>query len=223
MTDRTTDHQTGDRGAADPAADGRRIVEEGYDRVAESYLASKREIPPALLTLLERTVADTPREGRVVDLGCGAGVPITAWLADRARVTGVDISARQLELARANVPRAGLIKADMAEVDFPPDSIAAVVASYSIIHLPRDLHPPLLGRIARWLVPGGRFLATWPRTAWEGAEEDWMEWGASMWWSHHDEATNRGMLREVGFELEHAELIADGDETWLWVLARKPS
>ena len=34
----------------------------------------------------------------MLDLGCGAGVPATRWLADRSfTVTGMDVSARQLE------------------------------------------------------------------------------------------------------------------------------
>ena len=74
-----------------------------------------------------------------------------------------------------------------------------MVAFYSIIHVPREEHPTLLGRIYGWLKPGGVFLATWPFTAWEGEEENWEGWGAPMWWSHYGADENVDMLREAGF------------------------
>jgi SAM-dependent methyltransferase len=164
-------------------------------------------------------------DAAVLDLGCGAGVPVTRWLARRFAVTGVDVSARQLELARRHIPRANLFKADMPDLSFEAESFDAVVAFHSIIHVPRAKHPALLGEIRRWLRPGGAFFATWALGAWEGEEEDWEGWGAPMLWSHHDGETSLMLLRDAGFAVERAEARttsgARGDESWLWVLARK--
>lgn len=201
--------------------DGRRIVEAGYDRIAEHYLAGKGPLEPETLALLERTVRGLPPDAAVLDLGCGAGVPVTRWLAERFAVTGVDLSARQLELARHNVPGATFVQADMAGLTFPRGTFAAIVSFYAIIHLPRDAQPELLRRIHDWLAPGGAFLANWAVTAWEGEERDWLGWGAAMWWSHHDGATNLRLLREAGFAIEAAEARASDGERWLWVIARK--
>jgi hypothetical protein len=44
-----------------------------------------------------------------------------------------------------------------------------------------------------------------------------------MWWSHHDAATNLALLREAGFTVVSAEERTSGEETWLGVLAQKPS
>ena len=165
----------------------------------------------------------------MLDLGCGAGVPVTRWLAERGfAVTGLDVSARQLELARRNVPAATFIKADMTELAFAPETFDAVAAFHSIIHVPRTEHPALLGRIHRWLKPGGVFLATMTVTDYEGREDDWEGWGAPMVWSHYDGEANVAMLRGAGFELRHAEPrtgkgTGDENETWLWVLASKSS
>ena len=204
----------------DPAP--KQLVEAGYDRIAEHYLAGKGPPDPALLELLEALARDLPDGAPVLDLGCGAGVPVTQWLARRFAATGVDLSARQLELARRHVPGATFRQADMTAVDFPPASFGAVAACYSIIHVPREEHPALAGRIARWLRPGGRFLANWAIAAWEGEERDWLGWGAPMWWSHHDADTNLALLRRAGFTIERAEKLALSGETWLWVLARRP-
>lgn len=191
----------------------------GYDRMAAQYLNAKKKDDPVTLTALEEMARGLPPGGAVLDLGCGAGVPVTQWLARRFSVTGVDISTRQLELARELAPQAAFIHASMTTVEFAPESFAAVVAFYSIIHVPRAEQPALLRRIHGWLKRGGAFLATWAIHDWEGEEENWEGWGAAMWWSHYDAQTNRRMLREAGFHLHSAETRSSDGETWLWVLA----
>ncbi|MDQ3864912.1 MAG: class I SAM-dependent methyltransferase [Actinomycetota bacterium] len=203
----------------------RRTVESGYDRMAEQYLATRDPYDPLALTALE-DLASLPTGAVMLDLGCGAGVPVTRWLADRGfAVTGVDVSARQLELARTNVPDGTFLKADMTELAFAPESFDAVVAFHSIIHVPRAEHPALLADIHRWLKPEGLFLATMTVTDYEGRDENWGGWGAPMVWSHYDGEANVAMLREAGFEIHYAEprtgLGTRNAETWLWVLARK--
>lgn len=195
-------------------------VETGYDRVANHYLAAKDADDPVTLAALGDLARCLADGAHVLDLGCGAGVPVTQWLARRFEVTGVDVSARQLELARKHVPEARFIKAEMTALAFPEASFDAIVAFYSIIHVPRAKQPALVSRIHSWLKPGGTFLATWAVQEWEGRESDWQGWGAPMWWSHYDAETNLAMLRDAAFAIASAELRTNHDETWLWVLAR---
>lgn len=42
-----------------------------------------------------------------------------------------------------------------------------------------------------------------------------------MWWSHYGATENLALLRAAGFAIEVAEERSEGDEIWLWVLARK--
>jgi len=196
--------------------------------MAEQYLATKDLEDLLALAALEDLASLLPSGAAVLDLGCGAGVPVTRWLADRSfAVTGVDVSARQLDLARKNVPAGTFLKADMTELTFAPESFDAAVAFHSIIHVPRAEHLALLESIHRWLRPEGVFLATMSVSENEGREEDWEGWGAPMVWSHYDGEANVAMLRGVGFEIQYAEPKTGpgtGDaETWLWVLARKRS
>src|SRR5688572_11157600 len=201
----------------------KKLVESGYNHIAEPYLASKDPKDEVLLSELEGLAEILPEEARVLELGCGAGVPATQWLVSRRfRVTAVDVSARQLELARLCVRNVTLVKADMLELRLPPESFDAVVSFYAIIHVPREEQRTLVGRIYSWLTPGGAFLANWATSEWEGTEENWEGWGAPMWWSHFDADANLGMLRDVGFKIERAEVRETGGERWLWALALKP-
>ncbi len=199
----------------------KRLVEAGYDHMAEQYLAGKKTDDPVTLAALEEMARGLPDGATVLDLGCGAGVPVTRWLAGRFAVTGVDISARQLELAREQVPGATFLKADMAALDFPPATFDAVVSFYAIIHVPRGEQARLVARIHRWLKPGGAFLALWAVGEWEGTEADWEGWGAPMWWSHYGQEANLAMLQAAGFAITSAEARTHEDERWLWVLARR--
>ena len=201
------------------------LVERGYDRVAERYLATKGD-DPTTIAALEDLAGRLPPGAAVLDLGCGAGVPATRYLSGRFAVTGVDVSARQLELARRHAPTATFVKADMVAVDFAPGAFDAVVALHSIIHVPREKHAALLRRTSAWLKPEGLLLAALSLTDFEGEDDDWEGWGAPMRWSHYDRETNERMLGEAGFEILRSEALSGGgtghlEETWLWVLARK--
>ena len=205
----------------------RELVETGYDRVAERYLATKDPRDPLALSALEDLSRYLQAGAPILDLGCGAGVPATLWLAERGfDTTGVDLSEKQLDLARKLVPEATFLKADMTELNFGPGTFVAVVAFHSIIHVPREEHPALLENIRRWLTPEGLFLATLTMTGFDGEDRDWEGWGAPMRWSHYDAQTNKGMLRDPGFDIVYAEPrtgggTGDDAETWLWVLARR--
>jgi SAM-dependent methyltransferase len=206
--------------------DPKRIVAAGYDVVAKRYLdwSGKRPSGPRL-RWLSKALELIPPGSDVLELGCGAGIPMTAALADGRRVTGVDISATQIELARRNVPAATFLQADMTTLDFPAASFGGVVAFYSLTHVPRDEHGPLLERIAQWLRPGGLFVASMgvdddPG----GVEQDWL--GVDMYFSHFGARKNRRLVERAGFQIESAEIDAEPedrhDARFLWIVARAP-
>lgn len=200
-------------------------MEAGYDRVADRHLAWLGEIRgDPRLRYLDQLVARLPERARVLDLGCGAGVPCTARLAERAEVVGVDVSARQLELARRLVPGARFVKADMAEVGFPPASFDAVTAFYSIAHVPREHHAELFRRVAGWLRPGGHLLASLGCGAGDGVMADWL--GVPMYFSSHDAPTNHRLLTDAGLTVLVDDVVTmdepEGPATFQWVVAAKP-
>ena len=116
-------------------------------------------------------------------------MPTAQRLATNFRVTGIDVSTAQIEAARVAVPAARFLVADMLEVDFPPASLDAAIALYSLIHVPNAALPGLLARIHDWLVPGGRFLAVLGTVAGEGIEADWL--GVPMFFAGQPPAANR--------------------------------
>jgi cyclopropane fatty-acyl-phospholipid synthase-like methyltransferase len=202
------------------------IVAAGYDAMTARYLDwSSRTVDPARARMLDEFQSRLPAGACVLDLGCGAGIPSTRALAARYQVTGVDLSVGQIEAARLNVPDASFLVADMASVEFSPESFDGVTAFYAMSHLPREGHAKMFERIREWLRPGGLLLVTLgtqDSPDWVG---EWLE--VPMFFSSYDAAENRRLVAAAGFEL----LIADEIETvepegkvpFLWVLARRPT
>ena len=206
--------------------DPKRLVAAGYDAMAERYLAWS-DLRPSEARRRYLALADEliPAGADVLDLGCGAGIPMTATLAVGRSVTGVDISSAQIALARANVPSAWFIQADLTTLAFPSRSFDAVVAFYSLTHVPRVEHAALFGRIRSWLRPGGLFLGSLGvEDSPDEIEADWL--GVDMFFSHFSARVNRRLVTEAGLLLERADVVSEPedrhDARFLWVVARAP-
>jgi len=158
---------------------------------------------------------------RVLELGCGSGSPETRRLAQRFALTGMDISRRQVERARAAVPEAQFVCADFTELDLPARSYDAVAAFYVFNHVPRDLLAALLVNIHGWLVPGGWLLTAFGVTDMEGWTGEWL--GAQTFFSSFPPEVNSGLVREAGFAIDRDELVEfeepEGPVRFQWVLA----
>ncbi len=200
-------------------------VAEGYDRVADVYLHWRERTPKQRITrYLDRVTELLPNGARVLDLGCGGGV-YSGYLAGRFDVIGVDISVGQVALARRLVPGAAFLLGDMSSLAFRPGTFDAIIAVYSIIHVPREEHEPLLQRLFELLQPGGRLLAVLGRDDWEGRESDWLAPGVEMYWSHFDAETNRRMVERAGFRTLDAQIEPDPlhGGAHLFLVAEKPA
>lgn len=129
-----------------------------FDRIGEHYdqaFPHKEGQIAAGEWLLERLAPGS----RVLDVGCGTGIPTARRLTDAGHhVTGVDISEEMLRLARRDVPEAEFRNLDIVDLDPSLGDFAAVVAFFSLLMLPRVDIPPVLGRIHDLLPPGGYFL-----------------------------------------------------------------
>lgn len=213
------------RTADDPAVDYRSLVRRGYDKCAESYAAARRRDDSDQLADLMAVLGDG---ARVLDLGCGAGVPIARALCERHDVTGVDISESMLRFARASVPRGRFVRCDILDADFEDGSFDAAVAVFVLFHIPRQEHGQVFRRVHRWLRPGGHFLATLTESAEDPYTEDDF-FGTTMYWSSFGWRDYEKLLREAGFAIQGGRIIGHGygadhvgpDERHPMVLARK--
>ena len=86
---------------------------------------------------LDRMIRAAPGK-TVLDLGCGSGRPVAAYLVKRRRqVTGVDGAPAMVDLFRANLPGTEAIEADMRGLALGR-SFDAILAWNSFFHLSPD-------------------------------------------------------------------------------------
>lgn len=209
--------------------DPRAIVQGAYDNISNWYLdwVKDQESPRERYT--KKLLDNLSTSPSILELGCGPGVPILRMLLDRgAKVVANDISAKQLELARARCPEANFIGGDMAALSFEPDSFDGVVCFFTIFHLPRAEQKDLLSKLYAWLKPGGMFVCNLATIDEEEIHGEFL--GHGMFWSSYSEEDNKIMLSDTGFEVLQAEMLVAGEEEddfdydvkFLWVAARRP-
>ena len=193
--------------ASDTGAEWIALVRSSYNTCADAYSA-QRSAEEKELELL----SDDLREGSaILDVGCGAGIPVSLRLSTRFRVTGVDISDRMIELARTNVPKGRFIRSSILEVDFAESSFDAIVSYYALFHILRREQPKLFRQFYRWTKPGGLFLASYA-TGGHGVpgytEDDFF--GSRMYWSNYSFDRFRELTRMSGFQVLRVGVIGHG-------------
>jgi ubiquinone/menaquinone biosynthesis C-methylase UbiE len=133
----------------------RQMQAAAFDHIGERYdevFPHKEGQLTAVSWLIDRL-----RPGaRVLDVGCGTGVPATRQLTGAgAQVTGIDISPVMLEIARRNVPEATFVEMDAMDASPALGEFDAVVAFFSLLMLPRAEIPQALARLRDIIVPAG--------------------------------------------------------------------
>ncbi|MES2122585.1 MAG: methyltransferase domain-containing protein [Chlamydiota bacterium] len=120
-------------------------------RNLEDFLAAMERLNDELLL-----VADLKDRQTVIDVGCGFGGTLAGiqsrW--SEMNLVGVNIDARQLEIARQQVPGVSFVEADACQLPFEACSVDRVLAVECIFHFPSRLR--FLKEAARVLKPGGR-------------------------------------------------------------------
>lgn len=166
----------------------------------------------------------------VLELGCGSANPFLTGLLARAPLVQAyanELSDVQLDLAHGNSAdfgnRVKICPGDMMRLEFPRGSLTAVVALYSIIHLPQDEQRGVIKRIGDWLAPGGTFQATFnAEEASSIVDEKWHDDKGWMFWSNLGQVKlTKTLTEDVGLVIENVVLEGDEEEEFLWVIARK--
>jgi len=191
------------------------VIRTSYNRIADAYLQQRDQF--ASLPYLKQFAEHIPREGSVLDLGCGGGRPVAAYLVSRElKVRGLDLSNRMIALARENVPTASFEVGNMLDLRDGQFSVDGIVSFYAIFHTPREQHTELLKRFASFLPTGGALLLTMGASDWEGTEDFF---GEQMIWSHYGAERNTQMVESAGFEILREGIDRSGGEAHQVILA----
>lgn len=130
-----------------------------YDLIAEWY-ASERGTQTGVPELKALAPAIVPG-GRVLDLGCGNGYPLTtALLSLGFRVVALDSSSEMLARFPLNCPDTPAVRAVAQACPFVEGTFDAAIAWGVLFHLPQPEQVQAVSDVSRVLKPGAPFLFT---------------------------------------------------------------
>ena len=174
-----------------------------YDFSAATYASAVgTTVTAAFERPIDRAVLNTFADdcaavdhGHVLDIGCGVG-RVTSYLHTRElSVSGIDLSAEMITMARLANPHLIFDVATMTALPRDDGSLAAAVLWYSIIHTPPAALPDVWAELARVLAVDGHVLLAFQVGQNDEIRRD-NAYGSSislMWYRHRIEDVVRGV------------------------------
>ncbi|TCJ99836.1 ubiquinone/menaquinone biosynthesis C-methylase UbiE [Nocardia alba] len=133
------------------------IVQAAYTAVHARYIelfGSPSDLAPEDAAFALTHLAPGP----VLDLGCGPG-HFTKLLTDAGiPATGMDLVPEFIAHARATYPDIPFELGSIRALDAPTATVSAILAWFSLIHLPPEELPTVLAEFHRALTPNGRLV-----------------------------------------------------------------
>lgn len=184
-----------------------------YERQAQTF-DTQRARDGRETKWLEAFVQTLPSGGHILDLGCGTGDPIAAWLIERGyKVTGVDYSEPMLEIAKARFPDETWLHQDMRALDLP-EKFDGILSWHGSFHLGTDEQRALIPKLAAMLHRGGTLMLTIGHS--EGDVTGTVG-GETVYHASLDPDEYRTLLETEGF----SQIIYDENEGGPYVLLAK--
>jgi SAM-dependent methyltransferase len=179
------------------SSDAQRIVGL-YQRHAEAW--DRMRSPGNLFEKpwLDRFLALVPQGGSVLDLGCGAGLPISGYLIRQGyAVTGVDSSAPMIDLCRKRFPQQEWLVADMRTLELGR-RFDGILAWDSFFHLcPEDQRVVFSVFVRHAGAKAALMFTSGPEHGHVIGEFE----GEPLYHGSLDPAEYRARLEELGFEV----------------------
>jgi cyclopropane fatty-acyl-phospholipid synthase-like methyltransferase len=151
------------------------IVRKTYNKIASRFYEWAKTVRIEERKKYVRKIKSLISNGSVIlDIGCGNGLLNTVYLTQDYTVIGIDISEKQINEAKKNVPDARFICSDVRLHDFQAESFDGIISFYCFNHIPRDTYQSMLKKIHTWLKPKGLLIATFGIGDTEGWIGEWL-------------------------------------------------
>lgn len=187
-----------------------------YDQIAAWYeKARSQEVGAAETARLAKML---PAGAKVLDLGCGTGLPIARILSDMGlEVYGIDSSREMVRRFRQNLPRAPVLCEAAERSDFFGERFDAVVCWGVLFHLVPDDQALVIRRVGERLNERGLFLFTAGDR--EGVVESKTN-GVSFRYCSLGKSRYRELLEEAGLAIVDERF--DSHDNYVYLARRRP-
>lgn len=115
------------------------------------------------------------------------------------RISGIDLSEKMVDAARSSNADISFARGDMLALDFPDNSLSAIVSFYAIIHLKRADVTRALKEMFRVLEPAGQLLVSFHGGEGELHRDEWYGEPVSIDVTLMTHEEMLGYLRAAGF------------------------
>src|SRR5690606_13211638 len=130
---------------------------DAYNKIAKRWAHHRNE--SFVSQLIIDFAARLKPSAKILDVGCGTGKPVAAFLGQNSfQVIGIDVAENMIELATDySIPNCEFFVCDF--FDFEPQmKFDAIIGWDSFFHFPREKQESIYPILAEMLVPGGILL-----------------------------------------------------------------
>ncbi|MGH9466250.1 MAG: class I SAM-dependent methyltransferase [Terriglobales bacterium] len=190
-----------------------------YEKRAGEFRAGTRDhdVSQNIASLLRHIEPEPPFT--ILDLGCGPGRDLKAFVAMGHTAIGLDGAASFVAMARADTG-CEVWQQDFLKLDLPSERFDGIYANAALFHVPSQELRRVLRQLHAALKPGGVLFSSNPHG---GNEEGW---NRGRYGAYHDLDTWRRYMSEVGLiELEHYYRptgLPRDQQPWLASVWRRP-
>lgn len=153
-----------------------KLNSEAWDKIASKFEKERPEWLEKQNPLFRVFCASLPKDGNVLDVGSGTGLPYDKLLAEMGfKVFGIDISLNMVNIAQKNVPDARFKQLSMTEINFA-QSFDGILSSFSMLLVEPEKFKDVAKRISQALKNGGIFYLSLNEPWEEGVDIDCYEY-----------------------------------------------
>ncbi|WP_010115281.1 trans-aconitate 2-methyltransferase [Acinetobacter sp. P8-3-8] len=164
---------------------------------------------------LDRFLSIIPKHSKILDLGCGSGVPIARYLIENScSIVGVDASDTMLEMAKQNFPEQTWIQADMRDIELDlklnqklDQKFQAILAWDSFFHLTQEDQRKMFEQFSKFAEHGTALMFTSGPANGEAVGD---LFGDALYHASLSAEEYRELLNQYGFEV--VKMIAEDVE-----------
>lgn len=194
------------------------LVKLGWDDYAnvskaERSIADEHSILKLFSTLL-------PKQGRILDVGCGCGKPITKFFYDQGfEIEGLDISPNQIAKAKRNLEKSKFTTAEMTSYQYPQNYYDGLICLHSLENTERIFHKNTLKKFNQSLKPGSPILISLNTLPFEGIKPLTKE--IQMFYSNFSLPDSIKLINESKLLIIFKKYISVVNKKYLYVIAKK--